>query len=378
MNDAPDPSAVNARIVYWGADGAGKRTNLRVIHAKLRPDHRGELRLLPTRLDPSVTYATLPIELGEVGGVRTRIQIVAVPGAPDQVATRKQLLDRTDGIVLVLDARRERLDENLASFDELKASLAAYGRRIDEMPLVVQYNKRDLADPYALEDLHRKLAMRGVAAFEAVAKDGTGVLQTLTTISKRVIRHLRDHAGDASPAAGPKPASGPQNANAATQTRLAPSPAGAPAGPAPPPGVTQLIDRAAFEASLAKPAAPRAVAPRPEHVVSPEDSQADLQASPATFADTVSAAESLFEANFETAKRSVSHAPNAAKKIAAGTRPMPAIELEGADAAGGLTIEPAGPAQPAPDGLRIPLFVRDASGKRRKLTLSLRFESEDL
>ena len=129
MSDAPDPSAVNARIVYWGAEGAGKRTNLRVIHAKLRADHRGDLRFLPTRLDPTVMYGVLPIELGEVGGVRTRIQIVSVPGDADQIATRKQLLDRADGIVLVMDSRRERLAENVASFEDLRSALAAYGRR---------------------------------------------------------------------------------------------------------------------------------------------------------------------------------------------------------------------------------------------------------
>jgi signal recognition particle receptor subunit beta len=374
MNDAPDPSAVNARIVYWGAEGAGKRTNLRVIHAKLRPDHRGELRQLPTRLDPTVTYATLPIELGEVGGVRTRIQIVAVPGESEHAPTRKQLLDRTDGVVLVLDARREKLADNLASFEELKSALAAYGRRVDEMPLVVQYNKRDLADPYALEDLHRKLAMRGVAAFEAVAKDGTGVLQTLTTISKRVIRHLRDRSDElAAPALrhAAKPASAP-SAAATTQARLAPPPAAPqPSRPAPPPGVTQLIDRAAFEASLSAPAAKR---PAAMPVVSPEDSSPDLHAAPATFADTVAETESLFDAGFEAAKRRVAES-HAATKAATGA--TPAISLDAGDGDVGLTIEPAGPALPAPNGLRIPLWVRDGSGKRRKLTLSLRLESED-
>jgi signal recognition particle receptor subunit beta len=370
MNDAPDPSAVNARIVYWGAEGAGKRTNLRVIHAKLRADHRGELRSMPTRLDPTVTFTTLPIELGEVSGVRTRIQIVAVPGEREHAPTRKQLLDRTDGVVLVLDARREKLPENLASFEELKSALAAYGRRIDEMPLVVQYNKRDAADPYALEDLHRKLALRGVAAFEAVAKDGTGVLQTLTTISKRVIRSLRERAPElAASSVAPAP-----SANAATQVRLAPPPSAAPARPASAPGVTQLIDRGAFEATLAR---PRAAQPR-EHVVSPEDSQPNLAAAPATFAETVSEAESFFGASFEAAKRA-STAPGESQKTAR-TAParstQPIVEIDDGD--GGLAIEPAGPAQPTPDGLRIPLLVRDANGRRRKLTLSLRLESEDV
>ena len=106
MDESRAITEVNARIVYWGIAGAGKRTNLRVIHAKLRPDHRGELRELPTRLDPTVTYCMLPIELGEVSGVRTRIQVVTAPSGPEQAPTRKQLLDRVDGVVFVVDARR--------------------------------------------------------------------------------------------------------------------------------------------------------------------------------------------------------------------------------------------------------------------------------
>jgi hypothetical protein len=354
MDDAHSSGAVNARIVYWGAEGAGKRTNLRVIHAKLRPDHRGELKFNPTRLDPTLHYGTLPIELGEVGGIRTRIQIVSMPGEAEAAPSRKQLLDRADGVVFVLDARREKLADNLASFEELKGALAAYGRTVAEMPLVMQYNKRDLADPFAMEELHRKLSLRGVAAFEAVAKDGTGVLQTLTTISKRVIRQLREQP--AAPGAKPAPSTKPGDASplATTQVRLGPALS---AKPAPPPGVTQLIDRAAFEASL-----PRSA---PERTVNPEESQPGYDAAPATFADAAAQAESLFAAPFESAKRAAAPAPRAAVSVSA----------EEGDLA--LAIEPAGPALPAPGGLRIPLFVRDANGKRRKLTLSLRFESED-
>jgi hypothetical protein len=231
----------------------------------------------------------------------------------------------------------------------------------------MQYNKRDLADPYALEELHRKLSMRGVAAFEAVAKDGTGVLQTLTTISKRVIRHLRER--QAEPEAAPTPAAKPKTAAApgdsATQVRLTPPPA-APR-PAPPPGVTQLIDRAAFEATLAKPAAPPpGTTQLLERVVSPEDSQPGIEAAPATFADTVAEAEALFEDEFETTKQ-----------VATPRAKAPAVKLDAGEGDLALAIEPAGPAQPAPGGLRVPLWVRDSSGKRRKLTLSLRFESED-
>ncbi|MEJ2133260.1 MAG: GTPase, partial [Gammaproteobacteria bacterium] len=92
-SESPGENGVVARIVYWGVQDSGKSTNLTAIHARLRPDHRGEMRDVPTRLDPTVTFEMLPIELGELGGVRTRIQIVAVPGAPEHGPTRKQLLD---------------------------------------------------------------------------------------------------------------------------------------------------------------------------------------------------------------------------------------------------------------------------------------------
>jgi signal recognition particle receptor subunit beta len=188
---SPEAAEVNARILYWGIEGAGKRTSLANVATKLRSDHRGEMREVPTRFDPSVVYSVLPIELGEIAGMHTRIEMVAVPGEPEQAPTRKLLLDQVDGVVFVADSQRERMEENVASFEELVKALGDYARRIEDTPLVVQYNKRDLADPYAIEELHRRLGVGNAAAFEAVATDGTGLLQTLSTISKKVIRALR-------------------------------------------------------------------------------------------------------------------------------------------------------------------------------------------
>jgi len=198
---------VNARIVFWGIEGSGKTANLEAIYAKLRPDHRGEMRSMPTAFDPTVRYEELPIELGEIAGVRTQIQLVAVPGGAEQAPTRKQLLDEADGIVLVVDSQRERIDENVASLEELRKSLADYGRSLDDLPIVVQHNKRDLGDPYVQEELHRRLGLDAAAVFEAVATQQTGVLQTLSTISKRVIRTLRERGVE--PRAEPTPAAPP-------------------------------------------------------------------------------------------------------------------------------------------------------------------------
>jgi signal recognition particle receptor subunit beta len=192
----PENALVNARIVFWGVNGSGKTANLQAIHAKLRPDHRGEMQEVSTPLDPTVTFEELPIELGEIAGVRTQIRLVAVPGGPEQQHTRKQILDEVNGIVLVVDSQPERLDENIACLAELKNLLAAYGRNLEDIPFVVQYNKRDLADAYFMEDLHRKLAPGDAPVFETVATEMTGVLQTLSTISKRVIRSLREQAAE--------------------------------------------------------------------------------------------------------------------------------------------------------------------------------------
>src|SRR3990172_6635125 len=124
-----DMAEVNARIVYWGCEGAGKSQNLRAAFAKLRPDHRGEIKQVPTRIDPTVGYEVLPISLGEIAGVRTQLEMIAVPGHREQIPTRKQLLDQVDGIVFVTDARAERAEANLASLRELRQALPAHPRR---------------------------------------------------------------------------------------------------------------------------------------------------------------------------------------------------------------------------------------------------------
>ncbi len=207
-----EASEVNARIVYWGIEGAGKTTNLRAAYEKLRADHRREIKEVPTRLDPTVSYEMLPITLGDIAGVRTQLEMIAVPGRADAAPTRKQLLDQVDGVVLVVDSRGDQMEANAKSFQELRNSLAAYGRNLTDVPLVVQYNKRDVGDSYALEKLHRDLNLGSTPVFEAVATEGTGVLQTLSTISKRVIRALREQSVSLPPAGKPAAAPAPRRA----------------------------------------------------------------------------------------------------------------------------------------------------------------------
>ncbi len=343
-----DGAEVKARIVFWGVEGSGKSTNLQVIHSKLRPDNRGELQTLPTRLDPTVSYETLPIELGQVGGVRTRIQIIAVPGAPEHAPTRKQLLDQVDGIVFVVDTQPDRSGENLASLEELREALSCYGQALEEVPLVVQYNKRDKSDPFALEELHRKLSMRSVAAFEAVATSGTGVLQTLTTISKRVIRHLRERdPGEATTAAG------------AQATPSEPEPERI--EPSPPPGASQIL-----ETVVSSPVVPevpldegidQTAAVDPATLYDPDDPDG------AAIDATTAAAEALFEPSFRQVTLEMG-SPNATDLEPDPPAPMGRIHLESVGEA----------IQAGSRTLKIPVVLRDDAG--RSLALSLRVEIE--
>lgn len=333
MAGDPETRVVDARILYWGIDGAGTSTNLRVVHAKLRPDHRGRLEQVPTRLDPSVCYERLPIELGEIAGVRTRIQIVAVPGGAEHAPTRKALLDRVDGLVFVVDARRERIDENVAALEELRSALAAYGRSLEEVPLVLQYNKQDLSDAYVLEELHRKLDVRGAAVFEAVAAEGTGVLQTLTTISKRVVRTLRE-SREAASAAAP----------------IVRPPAPPPPAPAPSPPVV----------------ASRAPVP-------------DLEAAALAVTDelddrdeAVSRAAGLLDASWpDVTAGDALETDDGLSLRSAGAFGLDVTEPHGAPS-GDWRIVSAGAAEPiGPRGLVVPLVLADGDGRELRLRLSL-------
>jgi signal recognition particle receptor subunit beta len=342
-----EAAEVNARIVYWGIEGSGKTTNLRAAFAKLRPDHRGEIRELPSRLDPTVSYEILPISLGEIAGIHTQIEMIAVPGNAEQAPIRKQLLDRVDGIVLVLDAQPDKLDANVASFDELSHALGAYGRSLADVALVVQYNKRDLADPYALEDLHRKLAPGNAPIFEAVASEGTGVLQTLSTISKRVIRSLREQNLHVGAAPEPAPARPPE--------------------PEPP---------------LAEP--DFAAAPEPEPAAAEEDFAAAPEPElPAAEEDFETAPEQMENAILEELSHSEAPVLDAATRQAETLLDSPAWpqvtgEIErptGVRLGPDLSIVSVGEASRADDrSVRVPLVLGDAEGGTTSLVLTLRLD----
>jgi signal recognition particle receptor subunit beta len=186
---------VNCKVVYYGPGLSGKTTNLEVVHSKAPRSNVGELTSIATEGDRTLFFDFLPLNLGPVAGMTTKFQIYTVPGQVYYNSTRKLVLQGADGIVFVADSRRGKMDENLESFSNLEDNLKEYGMDIHSIPLVFQYNKRDLPDVYSVEDLQDKLNKLSVPYFEAVAVTGEGVFPTLKKLSQMVLESLNRQQG---------------------------------------------------------------------------------------------------------------------------------------------------------------------------------------
>lgn len=197
---------VNCKIVYYGPGMSGKTTNLEIVHKKAPEANKGELTSIATEGDRTLFFDFMPLDLGTIAGMRTRFQLYTVPGQVYYNSTRKLVLQGVDGIVFVADSSESKMEENLESLENLKNNLAEYGKDIRELPIVLQYNKRDLPDALPVEALNAKLNPWGVPYFEAVAITGEGVFPTLKCLSGMVLETLnRDHRE--TPANASRPAS---------------------------------------------------------------------------------------------------------------------------------------------------------------------------
>lgn len=233
---------INAKIVYYGPGLCGKTTNIKYIHEKLRPDTRGKLLSLATETDRTLFFDFLPVEIGEVRGFKTRFHLYTVPGQVFYNSTRQMVLKGADGIIFVADSQRSMLDVNIESLNNLRENLAAQGRRIEDLPMVIQCNKRDLPDILTIDELSRALNPRQVPIFGASAANGEGVVQTLTSISKMVLHRLQQTSPSA-PAAAPSAEqamaasyrSVRKGADRIGDKPLAPAPPSPPPPPPPPP-----------------------------------------------------------------------------------------------------------------------------------------------
>lgn len=183
-----------AKIVYYGPGLCGKTTNLQCIYQKTSPKSRGEMVSLETETDRTLFFDLLPLDVGNIAGFRTRFQLYTVPGQVFYNSTRKLVLRGVDGIVFVADSQTAMLEADIESMKNLKENLEELGLKVDEIPIVVQYNKRDLKNIASVEELNRALNPNGYPYFEASALQGTGVFETLKGISKTTLIMLRKKA----------------------------------------------------------------------------------------------------------------------------------------------------------------------------------------
>ncbi len=188
---------LTAKVVYYGPALCGKTTNLQWIHEKLPIKNKGKMLSLATETDRTLFFDFLPIEIGAIRGMRTRIQLYTVPGQVFYNATRRMVLKGADAIVFVCDSQEPMLEADLESFENLGQNLEANELNADEIPIVFQFNKRDLPNALPIEILNERLNPRGLPCFEAVAPNGVGVEETLKAVTKLVFRSLSARYGDA-------------------------------------------------------------------------------------------------------------------------------------------------------------------------------------
>lgn len=181
---------INCKIVYYGPGLGGKTTNLKYIYSKISPTIRGKLISLATELDRTLFFDFLPVDVGMIKGFKTRFHLYTVPGQVYYNASRKLILKGVDGIIFVADSQIERFDDNIDSMENMKVNLSSLGLNVNDIPMVMQYNKRDLPNITPLNRLESILNQRRRFSFEAVATQGIGVFDTLKTCSKLVIRTL--------------------------------------------------------------------------------------------------------------------------------------------------------------------------------------------
>ena len=182
---------INCKIVYYGPGLCGKTTTLQYIYAKTNPEAKGKMISLETETERTLFFDFLPLALGEIRGFKTRFHLYTVPGQVFYDASRKLILKGVDGVVFVADSQAERFDANLESLSNLRANLKDHGYDLDELPYVVQMNKRDLPNAVELNFLKQHLNPTQAPCYEAIATTGQGVFPTLKAVAKQVLIELK-------------------------------------------------------------------------------------------------------------------------------------------------------------------------------------------
>ena len=180
------------KIVYYGPGLSGKTTNLRYIYFKLDSTSRGELVCLETDTERTYFFDLLPVKAGLIGVYKVHFQLMTVPGQIFYEASRQSVLRHADGIAFVADSQIPLLDANLESFDNLRRNLFQLKVDINAVPLIFQYNKRDLDNLIPVETFNRLLNPQNLPYVEASAINGVGVFETLKEVAKLTVPVVKE------------------------------------------------------------------------------------------------------------------------------------------------------------------------------------------
>ncbi|MFZ3229873.1 MAG: ADP-ribosylation factor-like protein [Pseudobdellovibrio sp.] len=182
---------IHCKLVYYGPSLGGKTTNIQWVYQSLAKDQQAKLVALNTEIERTLFFDFLPLDVGEIRGFQTRFHVYTVPGQVIYDASRRLILKGLDGVVFVVDSQADRLEENIASMKNLEKNLEQQGYNIKEIPLLIQYNKRDLPNSMPIAELRHHINKHNAPEIEAVAFGGKGVLESFKMVSKNVIQILK-------------------------------------------------------------------------------------------------------------------------------------------------------------------------------------------
>lgn len=189
---------IHCKIVYYGPSLSGKTTNMQWMYHKMTGQDKSVLHEEPSHLpgDPERTmfFDFLPVEVGEIRGYQTRFHLYTVPGQVVYDASRKLILKNLDGVIFVADSQQERMEENIQSMKNLEENLTRLGFNIREIPMVIQYNKRDLPNAVPIEEMRVALNHFNKPEYEGKANKGDGVMESFKNVSKSIITVLKGGA----------------------------------------------------------------------------------------------------------------------------------------------------------------------------------------
>jgi len=182
---------ISFKIVYYGPAMSGKTTNLRYIYTALPQKIKGNFTSIATETERTLFFDFLPLELGTIKGFTIKLSLYTVPGQFIYKLTRKSVLKSCDGIIFVADSQKRRKEENIESFIDMMENLKEFGESLETVPIIIQYNKRDLNYILRIEELEESLnSEKQFESYETIATRGEGVIDTLKGITRLVVSRM--------------------------------------------------------------------------------------------------------------------------------------------------------------------------------------------